>query len=320
MNATALASKSIALFGATGTIGTATLHALRAAGHDVVCILRPDTAAKHDRAIGFDFGGPDAAARLASILPDVDAVVSCLASRTGGPSDAWAIDYQAHADILAAAKDKGVGQFVLLSAICVQKPELPFQQAKLAFEQDLQASGLTYSTVRPTAFFKSLSGQVKRVQEGRGFLVFGDGRGTACKPISDRDLGRYITLCLDDPTLQNRVLPIGGPGPAITARRCGEMLFELTGQPPKFKSVPLRMMDVIVGVLGGLGRVFPTLAAKADFARIGRYYATESMLVWDGSRYDADATPEFGEDTLFDHYRALIAGDVTADLGDHAVF
>ncbi len=32
---------------------------------------------------------------------------------------------------------------VLLSAICVQKPLLAFQQAKLAFEQALQQSGIT---------------------------------------------------------------------------------------------------------------------------------------------------------------------------------
>ena len=33
-----------------------------------------------------------------------------------------------------------------------------------------------------------------------------------------------------------------------------------------------------------------------EFARTGRYYATESMLVWDeaAGRYDPDATPEFG--------------------------
>ena len=58
------------------------------------------------------------------------------------------------------AVEKGAGQFVLLSAICVQKPTLTFQAAKLKFEEALQASGLTYSIVRPTAFFKSLGGQV----------------------------------------------------------------------------------------------------------------------------------------------------------------
>ena len=75
----------------------------------------------------------------------------------GWPGDAWAIDHQAHVDALKAARQAAVGQFVLLSAICVQKPLLAFQQAKLAFcETELIASGLTYSIVRPRRFFKSL--------------------------------------------------------------------------------------------------------------------------------------------------------------------
>ena len=57
-----------------------------------------------------------------------DAVVSCLASRTGAPRDAWAIDHQANLHALAAAQAAGARQFVLLSAICVQKPLLAFQQ------------------------------------------------------------------------------------------------------------------------------------------------------------------------------------------------
>ena len=87
-----------------------------------------------------------------------DALVSCLASRTGAPKDAWAIDHQAQVHALDAAARAGVSQVVLLSAICVQKPVLAFQQAKLASEKKLIDSGLTYSIVRPTAFFKSLSG------------------------------------------------------------------------------------------------------------------------------------------------------------------
>ena len=72
----------------------------------------------------------------------------------------------------------------------MQKPLLEFQRAKLAFEDKLKASGLTWSIVRPTAFFKSLSGQIARVRAGKPFLLFGDGTLTACKPISDDDLGR----------------------------------------------------------------------------------------------------------------------------------
>jgi divinyl chlorophyllide a 8-vinyl-reductase len=61
--------------------------------------------------------------------------------------------------------------------------------------------------VRPTAFFKSLSGQIARVRAGKPFLLFGDGTLTACKPISDDDLGRFIAACLTDPEKANRVLP-----------------------------------------------------------------------------------------------------------------
>ncbi|MEL6665043.1 MAG: hypothetical protein AAFQ24_02830 [Pseudomonadota bacterium] len=54
-------------------------------------------------------------------------------------------------------------------------------------------------------------------------------------------------------------------------------------------------------------RLYPPLAARAEYARIGHYYATESMLVWDeeASEYNEARTPSFGYDTLFDHYREL---------------
>ena len=249
-------------------------------------------------------------------------LVSCLASRTGAPKDAWAVDHQAHVHALEAARAAGVTQVVLLSAICVQKPLLAFQHAKLAFEKFLIESGLTYSIVRPTAFFKSLSGQIERVRRGKPFLLFGDGRLTACKPISDRDLGDYLADCLDQPELQNRILPIGGPGPAITSREQGDKLFALLGRPPKFSHVPVALLDVIIAVLGTLGRLIPRLADKAELARIGRYYATESMLVLNPQtgQYDADATPSTGTETLFDFYADLASGKVAAERGDHAVF
>lgn len=64
------------------------------------------------------------------------------------------------------------------------------------------------------------------------------------------------------------------------------------------------------------------MGAKAELVRIGRYYATESMLVWDdgAQRYDADATPSWGQETLAGHCARLLRGDAVAERGDHAVF
>jgi divinyl chlorophyllide a 8-vinyl-reductase len=318
--------KRICLLGATGTIGRATLRALLLRGNEVVCFVRaaqPPTHAIEGATVRIvDM------ANLASIADDgfrgehFDAVISCMASRTGVPRDAWAVDYQAHVDILAAAQQAGVNQFILLSAICVQKPLLAFQHAKLAFETALVESGLTYSIVRPTAFFKSLSGQVERVKRGRPFLMFGDGTLTSCKPISDNDLAAFLADCLLDQKRWNRILPIGGPGEPITPRQQGEALFAMLGRTPKFRRVPVALLDTIIGALRTASMLAPSLAAKAELAKIGRYYATESMLVLNPQtgRYDADATPSTGQDTLFDFYKKLVAGEAAPELGDHAVF
>ena len=325
-------SKRIFVIGATGTIGRATVQALVRQGHDVVCFIRARAGKKTSSQAEVLFEG--ASIRYGDIRDShsireqgfknekFDVLVSCLASRTGSPKDAWAIDHQAHVHVLEVAISAGVAHFILLSAICVQKPLLAFQHAKLAFEKILMESGLTYSIVRPTAFFKSLSGQIERVKKGKPFLLFGDGTLTACKPISDDDLGDFIARCIDDQQRHNRILPIGGPGAAITPKEQGEKLFALLGKEVRFKQVPVALLDAIIFILSGLGRLIPSLADKAELARIGRYYATESMLVWDAQKgvYDAAATPSTGEETLFDYYAELIAGTAELERGDHAVF
>jgi len=327
--------RRVLLLGASGTIGQACARALIDRGHDTVCFLRPaangglgthdDTLAQVLAGAELRFGqvtDADSLRRDGLRGEHFDAIISCLASRSGVPAQAWAVDHLANRHAIQAALEAGVPRFVLLSAICVQKPRLAFQHAKLAAEQALVESGLAYSIVRPTAFFKSLSGQVARVLAGKPFLLFGDGALTACKPISDRDLAAFIVDCLDRPDRHNRVLPIGGPGAAITPREQGDLLFALTGRAPRFRSVPPAMLRGIGAALGLGGRLSSTLAAKAELARIGHYYATESMLVLDprSGRYDAAATPSTGTDTLADHYRALIAGEIRHHAGEHAVF
>ena len=310
------------MLGATGTIGRAVTRALVKRGCDVVCFGRAGTAVEGATVRTIDVTDPAAWAGDALAGARFDALISCLASRTGVPDDAWAIDHDAHLNALAAAQQAGVGHFILLSAICVQKPQLAFQRAKLAFETALIASGMRYSIVRPTAFFKSLSGQIERVRQGRPFLIFGDGRLTACKPISDSDLAEYIIGCIDNDSRWNRILPIGGPGEAITPRQQGEALFALLGRPAKFRSVPVAWLDGVIAGLAVLGRIIPSLAAKAELARIGRYYATESMLVLEprSDRYDAAATPSTGTETLFDFYQKVLNGTASPERGDHAVF
>lgn len=307
MTGGAQAELYVLVLGASGTIGAAVVERLIAEGHCVTAAYRsaPETPIAGARIRLGDVTKP--ASLFAGTPPHV--VISCIASRSGAPKDAWAIDYEANRALLEAAKAAGTRHFILLSAICVQRPMLAFQHAKLAFEAELQESGLIWTIVRPTAFFKSLSGQVERVRAGKRFLLFGDGKLTRCKPISDADLARFIVGCIDDPKRHKQILPIGGPGPSITPLEQGEELFRLTGRRPRYASVPPALFTVMAGVLGLAGRVSQRAGDTAEYLRIARYYATQSMLVLDPEtgRYCEQATPEFGEETLFDHYRELLA-------------
>jgi divinyl chlorophyllide a 8-vinyl-reductase len=310
-----MSGRRILVLGATGTIGQAVVHAAIAQGDTPVCLVRRPAAELPPKAIVRRVDAMDASLILSDGIRGecFDAVISCLASRTGVPADAWAVDHDAQQAVLAAAQR---------AAIRVQRPRLAFQHAKLAFEAALAASGIRYSIVRPTAYFKSLSGQVERVRRGKPYLLFGDGTLTACKPISDDDLARFLIGCIDDPARWNRVLPIGGPGPPITPREQGERLFALLGKPPRFRQVSPRLLLRIARLLAIAGRFSPRLRAKAELARIGHYYATESMLVLDPAtgRYDADATPSIGTERLFDHYARLVRGEARDERGDHAMF
>ena len=53
-------------------------------------------------------------------------------------ASSWAIDYEATLNTYEQGRKAGMAHFVLLSAICVQKPLLEFQKAKLALEAKLR--------------------------------------------------------------------------------------------------------------------------------------------------------------------------------------
>lgn len=62
-----------------------------------------------------------------------------------------------------------------------------------------------------------------------------------------------------DPSKHNQVLPIGGPGGALTAKQQAQILFRLTSLPEKYISAPVWLFDGIIGVLDLLAKAFPNL-------------------------------------------------------------
>ena len=249
-------------------------------------------------------------------LEKVDVIISCLASRTGEPKDAHLVDYELNCLLLEKAKALKCSQFILLSAICVQKPRLAFQFEKLAFEEELKKSGLNFSIIRPTAYFKSLSGQIENIKKGKPYVYFGDGQITQCNPISERDLSQYILSCINDKTKWQKILPIGGPKQSLTPKDIGKILFEIFEVSPKYKSFPTKILDVIRVLLLIISPFSNWAKNKSELIKIAKYYATESMLIWDETKkcYDSKMTPSTGKDTLRDYFYSLKNLDVELEI------
>ncbi|KAM7279353.1 hypothetical protein ACFE04_006487 [Oxalis oulophora] len=333
---------NVLVVGSTGYIGKFVVKELLNRGFNVIAIAREKSGIKGGtskqetlnqlKGANVHFSDVSNLDTLNTSLRDlgvsIDVVVSCLASRTGGVKDSWKIDYEATKNSLLAGRNFGASHFVLLSAICVQKPLLEFQRAKLKFEAELmeegeKGDGFTYSIVRPTAFFKSLAGQVELVKDGKPYVMFGDGKLCACKPISEKDLASFISDCVLSVDMINKVLPIGGPGKALTPLEQGEMLYRLVGKEPKFLKVPIGIMDFAIGVLDSLVKIFPQLEDAAEFGKIGRYYAAESMLILDPQtgEYSAEKTPSYGKDTLEEFFEKVLRDGMSGqELGEQAFF
>lgn len=166
--------KTNIIAGASGYIGKSTVRESVRQGYNTIALVRdaskvnsPEGKALYGQffegatVVECDVCDPAALTKtMSQIAKDndgIESVISCLASRSGIKKDAYAIDYQATLNCLESGSDSTVNarHFVLLSAFCVKNPWLQFQQAKLKFEEALTSQNkMTYSIVRPTAFFQ----------------------------------------------------------------------------------------------------------------------------------------------------------------------
>jgi divinyl chlorophyllide a 8-vinyl-reductase len=314
-------SGTVVVAGATGYIGKSVVRDAVRQGYKTVALVRDAEKVNSQPALyGEYFSGAQvvecdvcnhenldnvfSSIAKASETNSIDAIVSCLASRSGTKQDAYKIDYQATLNCLRAGQKlsaKNKPHFVLLSAYCVKNPWLQFQQAKLKFEAELTAQkDLSYSIVRPTAFFKSVSGQLEVVQSGAPFVMFGDGKVTRCNPIAESELAQYLNDCIEDRSRHGKIINLGGPDEPLTMLQQGEMLFKAVGKEPKFIFAPLWLFDVIIDSLQWIANTFnsETFENAAETGRIGKYYAVEDMLTTDPSE-------KFGKITLQEHYNKI---------------
>jgi hypothetical protein len=222
----------------------------------------------------------------------------------------------------------------------VGKPKLQFQFAKLKLEAELisfvgsatkvtnitaegnhildsdSPNGLplvTHSIVRPTAYFKSLDGQIEAARNGGPIVYFGDGN-TAANAISEKDLAFFLSDCALKPKemdMLNSIRDVGGPDvPAVTKRQQGELIYDALGVPPggrKFVELPLGIFTLLLLIINAakqsaklfrMHTFFDKCEDAAEIVRIVKYYAEEPMVATNEGEVK-------GSMTLKEHFSGL---------------
>ncbi|GMI01732.1 hypothetical protein TrVE_jg7184 [Triparma verrucosa] len=300
--------KTLVVAGASGYIGKSTVKEAVRQGYKTISLVRSKSSVLsnpsvepyllNSEIVETDVTDLNKLKETMKSLGEIDTVISCLASRSGTKRDSYLIDYSATSNFLKASTECGARHFTLLSAFCCKNPWLQFQQAKLKFEEELEGQkDLTYSIVRPTAFFKSVSGQLEVIQKGAPFVMFGDGAVTRCNPIAEKDLATYLIECGREEGRMGRVLNLGGPDEPLTMKKQGEMLFKAVGKEENFFYAPLWLFDFIIDNLQRLADLtgLEAIENAAETGRIGKYYAVEDMLT-------TEPDEKFGTITLQQHY------------------
>jgi uncharacterized protein YbjT (DUF2867 family) len=149
----------VVVAGGHGQVALRLLKLLSERGHRARGIIRnPDHAADLDRVgaepIVFDL--EDEEADLAAAIDGADAVVFAAGAGPGsGPERKRTVDAGAAVRLIEACQADGIDRYVMVSAMGVSQADTwsdemrPYYQAKLDADIALQASGLSYTIVRP---------------------------------------------------------------------------------------------------------------------------------------------------------------------------
>ena len=131
----------ITVIGATGQVGSKVVELLRAEGHDVVPASRETGA---DVLIG---------AGLAEALTGAQVLVDVVNSPSFDDDPVLRFFTASSANLVAAARETGVGHYVALSIVGVDDlPDSGYMRAKVVQERTIAESGLPYTIIRATQF------------------------------------------------------------------------------------------------------------------------------------------------------------------------
>ena len=243
----------IAIVGATGSLGGEVARRLLATGHRVVAVTRAPAKAAALQASGAEVRVADLTdgSSLRSALRGASAVFAAAHSLLGrGRYRSTSVDDAGHRALIDAAVAERVGQVVYTSVVGASADHpATFWRTKYAIERHLEASGLDFTILRPTAFMETHAHELvgKAILSGKPAVIFGRGE-QRMNFVAARDVARFAVVALTDPAARNITIEIGGRD-NCTRHEVAELYARLSGQPLRVRHIPvgaLRFLSAMI--------------------------------------------------------------------------
>jgi len=243
----------ILVVGSTGNLGSEICRRLVTRGQAVRGLVRPTSNPERVArliALGVTTvrGDLQQSETLAAACRGVTTVISTattVASRQ--PTDSIpATDQQGQLNLVQAARDAGVRQFIYLSYTEKIEPGLdpcPLTVAKRCVEQAVIDSGMTYTILRPADFMEVwLSPIVGFDYPNAKANIYGDGRARISY-ISLGDVAQYAVESVENPAARNAVFELGGPA-ALSPLEAVRIFEKAIGKRFELQFIPAAALQV----------------------------------------------------------------------------
>jgi nucleoside-diphosphate-sugar epimerase len=254
--------------GGTGFLGSRVVAALRQRGISIVAL---DRSGKLREKFSSDPGVETIAADV--LQPEhyraglaKTSVILHLAALTGRASEQehFRVNAEGTEILLDEARRTGIRKILFVSSIAAKFPDKSryyYAQAKVRAEEAVRASGLHFTTIRPTMIFGQGSPILSALQKLATLPVmpvFGNGR-TLVQPIYVDDLVAYILEILDQDRFRGETLDLGGPAPVTIEELFQEIRQACKGSRGTTFHIPVVPLLPVLGAAEsiGLGRVLP---------------------------------------------------------------
>ena len=238
----------IALAGGTGLLGTQVTRLLTARGLQLRVLTRDPSRAQHlagapVEIIAGDVRDGDAVERA---VAGSRIVISAIQGFSGtGDANPQTVDLQGNGTLIQAAQKAGVEHFVLVS-VHGAAPTHPMELFRMKYlaEQELKASGLSWTIIRPTAYMETwltLIGE-PLVKTGKT-RIFGRG-DNPINFVSAHDVAQFIVCAVAETNMHGAQVEVGGPE-NLSMNQVAQTFMRMTNVSGPVSHVPLPMMRLM---------------------------------------------------------------------------